>query len=283
MNVDLRLVLAIAAAVPGLWLGLRAIAAFRRSGTHVEPWKPTTALVTEGIYAFVRNPMYLGLGLGILTIALALASDWMILMLVPFALVMHFGVVLREERYLEARFGDDYRRYRERVPRYGWGGAAAPARGTTGSLVRPPVVALATILIGLLFDELVPIGLVAEIPEPLRFALTLLGAFLAAALSISAVIAFRRADVSVGPGTPPRLVTDGVFAHTRHPMYLGILLGLLALALSFGSDWMLVFLIPAALTFHRRFTLGEERALEAAFGDEYLRYAARVPRYAWRF
>jgi protein-S-isoprenylcysteine O-methyltransferase Ste14 len=190
-------------------------------------------------------------------------------------------VVLREERYLEARFGEDYRRYRERVPRYGWGGAAGPAHSAL--FVRPPVVALVTILIGLLFDELVPIGLVAEIPEPLRFALTMLAALLAAALSISAVIAFRRADVSVGQGTPPRLVTDGVFAHTRHPMYLGILFGLFALAVSFGSDWMLVLLIPAALIFHHRFALGEERALEAAFGDAYRRYAARVPRYGWRF
>jgi protein-S-isoprenylcysteine O-methyltransferase Ste14 len=115
-----RVILAIVALVPGLWLGVGAIAVFRRIGTHVEPWKPATALATEGVYAVARNPMYLGLGLGILTIAFALASDWVIVILVPFALVIHFGVVLREERYLEARFGDDYRRYAARVPRYGW-------------------------------------------------------------------------------------------------------------------------------------------------------------------
>jgi protein-S-isoprenylcysteine O-methyltransferase Ste14 len=153
----------------------------------------------------------------------------------------------------------------------------------SGLLSRPPLVALATILFGLLFDELVPIGWVAAMPEALRFALTMLAALLAAALSISAVVAFRRADVSVGQGTPPRLVTDGVFAHTRHPMYLGILLGLFALALSFGSDWMLVFLVPAALLFHDRFVLREERTLEAEFRAQYRSYAARVPRYGWRF
>jgi protein-S-isoprenylcysteine O-methyltransferase Ste14 len=117
---DVRLALAVVSALPGLWLGVRAIVAFRRIGTHVEPWKPSTALATESIYASVRNPMYLGLGLGTLAVAFALASDWMLIMLAPFALVIHFGVVLREERYLEARFGDQYRRYRERVPRYGW-------------------------------------------------------------------------------------------------------------------------------------------------------------------
>jgi protein-S-isoprenylcysteine O-methyltransferase Ste14 len=53
-------------------------------------------------------------GLGI-----ALASDWMLVMLVPAVLLLHFGVVKREERYLEAKFGDAYRAYKERVPRYG--------------------------------------------------------------------------------------------------------------------------------------------------------------------
>jgi len=150
-------------------------------------------------------------------------------------------------------------------------------------LSRPPLVALAAILLGLLFDRLVPIGWVAAMPETLRSWLTFLAALLAAALSISAVVAFRRADVSVGQGTPPRLVTAGVFAHTRHPMYLGIVLGLLALGISFGSDWTLIFAVAAALILHHRFALPEERLLEAEFGDAYRRYAARVPRYGWRF
>jgi len=142
------------------------------------------------------------------------------------------------------------------------------------------LVAVATILLGRLFDALVPVGLVAQIPEPVRFSLILLTALVAATMAISAVVAFRRADVSVAHGTPPRLVTDGVLAHTRHPMYLGSMLGLFALALSFGSDWLLVFLVPAALVVHR-IVLREERVLLAAFGDEYRRYAARVPRYGW--
>jgi protein-S-isoprenylcysteine O-methyltransferase Ste14 len=64
--------------------------------------------------------MYLALGLGILAIAFVAASDWTLLMLVPFALLIHFGVVLREERYLRAKFGEEYRRYSERAPRYVW-------------------------------------------------------------------------------------------------------------------------------------------------------------------
>ncbi len=64
--------------------------------------------------------MYQALGLLLLALAVGLASDWTALLLVPWALVMHVGVVLREERYLEQKFGDDYRRYTGHVPRYGW-------------------------------------------------------------------------------------------------------------------------------------------------------------------
>jgi protein-S-isoprenylcysteine O-methyltransferase Ste14 len=56
----------------------------------------------------------------IVGIAIVFASEWMLLILIPAAAVLHFGVVLREERYLELRFGDEYRRYRQAVPRYGW-------------------------------------------------------------------------------------------------------------------------------------------------------------------
>src|SRR4051812_8518232 len=50
-------------AVAALGMGLGAIRLFGRAGTHVEPWKPATALVTSGIYTYTRNPMYVGLAL----------------------------------------------------------------------------------------------------------------------------------------------------------------------------------------------------------------------------
>jgi protein-S-isoprenylcysteine O-methyltransferase Ste14 len=102
------------------YIAVRAIRAFRRAGTAVEPWKPTTVLVTDDIFAQTRNPMYEALGIFLLGLAVGLASDWTALLLVPAVLVMHFDVVMREERYLEAKFGDAYRRYKEQVPRYGW-------------------------------------------------------------------------------------------------------------------------------------------------------------------
>lgn len=76
--------------------------------------------MTSDIFARTRNPMYWGLSLLIAGIAFGLASDWVLVALVAFALVIHYGVILREEKYLETKFGDEYRRYTAVVPRYGW-------------------------------------------------------------------------------------------------------------------------------------------------------------------
>jgi protein-S-isoprenylcysteine O-methyltransferase Ste14 len=102
--------------------GIPAVLAFRRAGTHVEPWKPASALVTHGIFRLLRNPMYVALIVFVAAVAVAFASDWMLVMTVVLAFTLHFGVVRREERYLEARFGADYRDYCARVSRYGWPG-----------------------------------------------------------------------------------------------------------------------------------------------------------------
>jgi protein-S-isoprenylcysteine O-methyltransferase Ste14 len=67
----------------------------------------------------MRNPMYIGLMLVVAGLGIALASDWTLVLLVPAALILHFGVVTREERYLETIFGESYRAYMSKVPRYG--------------------------------------------------------------------------------------------------------------------------------------------------------------------
>ena len=114
-----RIVIAVLLIGGGACITLPAIRGFRSSGTHVEPWKPSTALVTDGIFSRLRNPMYVGATLFLVGLSILLASDWMLVLTILFFLVMHFGVVKREERYLEAKFGDAYSDYKARVPRYG--------------------------------------------------------------------------------------------------------------------------------------------------------------------
>lgn len=115
-----RAVIAVILVGAGTALAIPALLGFRSASTHVEPWKPVSALVTGGIFNWLRNPMYVGLTLFLVALSMALASDWMLVMTIAFVLVIHFGVVKREERYLEAKFGDAYRAYKARVPRYGW-------------------------------------------------------------------------------------------------------------------------------------------------------------------
>jgi protein-S-isoprenylcysteine O-methyltransferase Ste14 len=120
LSLTARLIIGVPLMAAGIALAVSGHGIFVHSGTNVNPFKPATALVTTGIYARLRNPMYVGLMLLAAGIGIALASDWTIVMLVPAILLLHFGVVRREERYLEAKFGDAYRAYKARVARYGW-------------------------------------------------------------------------------------------------------------------------------------------------------------------
>ncbi len=115
-----RVVIGVVLMAPGGALAVAAIGTFRSLATNVEPWKPSVNLATIGIYRWLRNPMYVGVLMILAGLGFLLASDWTLALLVPAALILHFGVVLREERYLEKKFGEAYRRYKASVPRYGW-------------------------------------------------------------------------------------------------------------------------------------------------------------------
>jgi protein-S-isoprenylcysteine O-methyltransferase Ste14 len=117
------------AGVPAGWLGgavlvaavalfAWAIATIMRAGSNVPTNRPTTSIVDTGPYRFTRNPIYVGMMLALVGLALAFDSLWPLVTLVPFALVIRYGVVAREEAYLERRFGEVYRRYRANVRRW---------------------------------------------------------------------------------------------------------------------------------------------------------------------
>ena len=113
-----RVVVAVADLAGAAALLAGALAGLRRAGTNVEPWLPSTALVTTGVYRFTRNPIYLAMTLLYLAVALAADSLLALLSLVPLLGVVHYGVIAREERYLDAKFGESYRDYRAAVRRW---------------------------------------------------------------------------------------------------------------------------------------------------------------------
>jgi protein-S-isoprenylcysteine O-methyltransferase Ste14 len=114
---------------PNIWIGAAVFAAafalavwaivtIRRSGTAVETRKPTTTIIAHGPYRFTRNPIYLGMLLGLTGLAVGFNSLWILAALIPFYFVIRYGVVAREEAYLERKFGQVYLDYRSRVRRW---------------------------------------------------------------------------------------------------------------------------------------------------------------------
>ena len=104
--------------VAGVLLALAGRKALLAAETNINPFKPTTAIVGSGPFGFTRNPLYLALTLIYAGLALVLNAWWCFVLIVPVVVVIHFGVVAREERYLERKFGESYREYRLRVRRY---------------------------------------------------------------------------------------------------------------------------------------------------------------------
>ena len=102
----------------GLVTGATAIYTIRNAGSNENPYKPATAVVAGGPYRYTRNPMYVGFTLiyaGISAMANALPP---LLLLPAVFAVMRRGVIEREERYLEGKFGEEYLRYKGRVRRW---------------------------------------------------------------------------------------------------------------------------------------------------------------------
>jgi len=114
---------------PGRWIGgvvfvlaivsiATARVAFVRAGTNVNPFQPATAVVADGLFRFTRNPMYVGMCVAFAALAVVTRVGWLLIVLVPTMVIIHWGVVLREERYLADKFGEAYQAYRKKVRRY---------------------------------------------------------------------------------------------------------------------------------------------------------------------
>ncbi len=95
-----------------------AIIYFRHAKTNIEPWKPTTQIISTGIYGYSRNPIYLALCLIHIGIAVFLNSLWILVSFIVTAILLYHFAINKEERYLEAKFGEDYIQYKNKVRRW---------------------------------------------------------------------------------------------------------------------------------------------------------------------
>ncbi|MDP1911944.1 isoprenylcysteine carboxylmethyltransferase family protein [Brevundimonas sp.] len=118
LAIEVRRGVALTLIVGGLLLDGMAAGLFRRRGTAVQPWKPSTALVIEGPYRFSRNPIYVGFAITYVGLAIAMNSWVALLLLLPCLVVVDRFVIQREERYLAAKFGAVYEAYRAQVRRW---------------------------------------------------------------------------------------------------------------------------------------------------------------------
>ena len=102
----------------GLVLFAAGVRTFSRAATPLPTNQPARVLVTTGIYRWTRNPIYLGFFLAYGGIGVAALSPWILILTLPLVATIRYGVVAREEAYLERRFGDAYRNYKARVRRW---------------------------------------------------------------------------------------------------------------------------------------------------------------------
>ncbi len=104
--------------VLGVWLLTSAFRTLARHKTRPDPWEPTAELVQDGPYSFSRNPIYLSFALMYLGFSCIFNSLFALIVFALVLIVVDRKQIQREERYLEAKFNEEYRRYKSKVRRW---------------------------------------------------------------------------------------------------------------------------------------------------------------------
>jgi len=102
----------------GLAVVVTASRTFKEVDTNIEPWKPTSKIVSDGIFAYSRNPIYVAFCLAPIGIGFVVGSFWVLMSFVPAAITVYFIAIKKEEAYLEQKFGDEYLTYKSNVRRW---------------------------------------------------------------------------------------------------------------------------------------------------------------------
>jgi protein-S-isoprenylcysteine O-methyltransferase Ste14 len=102
----------------GGWVALSARREFARHSQSMEPKRSISRIVDTGVFAISRNPLYLGIAVGLAGAALAFSNLWILVLLLPAVVACHYVLIAPEERYLRAKFGNEYTEYAARVRRW---------------------------------------------------------------------------------------------------------------------------------------------------------------------
>jgi len=102
----------------GMSIALYSLFQFFKAKTHVEPWQPTTSIITSGLFAYSRNPIYLSFCMLTIGTSIAFNNLWMLLSTIPSAYLVYVIAIKKEEQYLEKKFGEEYLAYKTKVRRW---------------------------------------------------------------------------------------------------------------------------------------------------------------------
>ena len=105
-------------AMLGIYMAILVSRSFKRVETNIEPWKPTTKIISTGIYAYSRNPVYVGFCLVPVGTGIFLNSFWILIGFIPSAILVYYVAIRKEEAYLEEKFGEEYVHYKNKVRRW---------------------------------------------------------------------------------------------------------------------------------------------------------------------
>ena len=142
--------------------------------------------------------------------------------------------------------------------------------------VKPPLIYLLSILVGLLIQFILPIHILPSIAVVFGLLLIAVGI----AVNVWSDRLFERVDTAVNPDIPPTtLVTTGIYQVTRNPMYLGLTLLQIGIGLALNNIWLLLALIPTLIIMTTQVIQREETFLEMEFGQVYLDYKSKVRRW----
>lgn len=146
-----------------------------------------------------------------------------------------------------------------------------------GVIAFPPLLFGGTLLLGLLMSYVFPTPL---LPRPAALTIGLVLVIIGVSTLLLSFRAMIRHNTTINPsGVTTTIVRNGLYRHTRNPMYLSLTLIYIGVSVATNAWWGLLLLIPLLMVVQKGIIEREEAYLTRKFGDDYLRYKAQVGRW----